>query len=131
MNSNPLSNLFNKELSDVDFAFEDYCLGWDIVEEEEKTEKSNMPKFTAYIKSGNMFTPAADVDVVKKLDCGLYDVSQDSYGNYHCLRKEVNKTEILQLPEPSTIEVIDQIKLFYSLKAEKISDKFYRIIAKK
>ncbi len=89
---------------------------WSYYEEEEKKEKSNMAKFTAYIKSGNMFTPAADVDVVKKLDCGLYDVSRDSYGNYHCLRKEVNKTEILQLPEPSTNEVVDQIKLFYAQK---------------
>jgi SpoVK/Ycf46/Vps4 family AAA+-type ATPase len=63
-----------------------------------------------------MFTPANDVEVVKKLECGLYDVSRDTYGNYHCLRKEVNTTEILKLPEPGTVEVIDQIKMFYAKK---------------
>jgi hypothetical protein len=29
-----------------------------------------MAKYTAYIRSGNTFTPAANVDVVTKLDCG-------------------------------------------------------------
>ena len=126
MNNKPTLDLSNYELHDysdeeLKYLSEKYKLDLDFLEEEgyideKKEKKSNMPKFTAYIKSGNMFTPAADVDVVKKLECGLYDVSQDSYGNYHCLRKEVNKTEILQLPEPGTIEVVEQIKLFYSQK---------------
>lgn len=90
---------------------------WDDIEDDIEIKKEpNMPKFTAYIKSGNMFTPAADVDVVRKLECGLYDVSQDMQGNYHCLKKEVNKTEILDLPEPGNIEVINQIKMFYDKK---------------
>lgn len=96
------------ELGDIDW--------WDEDEVEVKKEESNMAKFTAYIKSGNMFTPAANVEVATKLECGLYDVSQDMQGNYHCLKKEVNKTEILELPEPGSIEVINQIKTFYDKK---------------
>ena len=69
--------------------------------------------FTAHIKSGDTYKPTTNVSVVTKLDKGLYNVTQDMYGNFTAIKKNVNITEILPLPEPESIEVLNQIKKFY------------------
>lgn len=73
--------------------------------------------FSAYLKQGNnTFKPADNVSVVKILESGLYNVTQDSYGAYTALKKAINIKELLVLPEKNSEEVLTQIRNFYKQK---------------
>ncbi len=76
--------------------------------------------FTCWLKKGdNVIIPSDNVEVGTKLDAGAYNVTYNFYEDKFTIMKKTIKTDdLIAMPQPETVEVIDSIKDFYSQREE-------------
>lgn len=77
----------------------------------------NRVQYTQWLKRGtNIFLPTDNSITCPKIESGVYTICHNNDIGYYILKKELNLDELIQLPSPEAVEVMDSLDYFWKRK---------------